>query len=114
MDDILRFRLMQPKLCMMDESELMDDREYIMQMYPARARLIMVLVEDECDRLEYEGSPMFAAFPDKETMLAISDKIYKRINCCNHDENLRYMIDVMVCDEFFVRRSRYKRRRKFF
>ena len=114
MDDIIRFRFMQPEYQVVDENELIEDREYLMQMYPARARLIMVLVEDECDRLEYEGSPMFARYPDKETALRVSRRIYDRVGCCKDDENLRHMIDVMVFDEFFVRRSRYKRRRKFF
>ena len=78
MEDIIRARLMQPELQLIDENELEADREYLMQMYPARARLIMVMVEDACDRLEYEGSPMFAQFPDKEYMLGISRNIY---NC---------------------------------
>lgn len=114
MDDIIRFRLMQPEYQLVDESELIEDRDYLVQMYPAKARLIMVLVEDECDKLEYEGSPMFAQYPDRETAFMISRKIYDRIGCIKEDENLRHLIDVMVCDEFFVRRSRYKRRRKFF
>ena len=102
-----------PELQIVDEYEIERDREYLMEMYPAKARLIMVMVEDACDKLEYEGSPMFAMYPDRETIYGIS-RIYDRVGCCKDDENLRHMIDVMVFDEFFVRRSRYKRRRKFF
>ncbi|MDE5873164.1 MAG: hypothetical protein K2H07_04555, partial [Lachnospiraceae bacterium] len=58
MDDIINQRLSVMKLQMVDERELEADREYLMQMYPAKARLIMVMVEDECDKLEFEGSPM--------------------------------------------------------
>lgn len=114
MEDIIRARFMQPELQLIDERELEEDREYLMQMYPARARLIMVMVEDACDRLEYEGSPMFAVYPDRETVLDISRKIYDKVKYNDTDNNLRYMIDVMLCNEFFFRRSRYKRRRKFF
>lgn len=114
MEDIYRIRFMQPEVQLIDEKELIEDREYLMQLYPAKARLIMVLVEDECDRLEYEGSPMFAMYPDREYLLSISGRISKRIGCTDADENLKHMIDVMVCDEFYVRRSRYKRRRKLF
>ncbi len=114
MEDIIRARFMQPELQLIDERELEADREYLMQMYPARARLIMVMVEDACDRLEYEGSPMFAVYPDRETVLDISRKIYDKVKYNDTDNNLRYMIDVMLCNEFFFRRSRYKRRRKFF
>ena len=114
MDDLMRTRFMQPELQLVDEKELEEDREYLMQMYPARARLIMVMVEDSCDRLEYEGSPMFALYPDRETILGISRKIYDKVCYNDTDNNLKHLIDVMVCNEFYVRRSRYKRRRKFF
>ncbi len=107
-------RFAMPELQLVDERELMDDREYMLQLYPAKARLIMVMVEDECDKLEYEGSPMFAPYPDKETVLGISRRIFYKVCCDRTDEHLKQMIDVMLCDEFFVRRSRYMRRRKFF
>ncbi|MBE5946803.1 MAG: hypothetical protein E7259_07680 [Lachnospiraceae bacterium] len=114
MDDMMRARLLLPELQIVDERELEEDRDYLMSMYPARARLIMVMVEDEVDKLEYEGSPMFTPYPDKETILAIARKIYDRLSYKYEDDNLRHLIEVMVFHEFFVRRSRYKRRRKFF
>lgn len=114
MDNKYQSRLMMPELQLVDERELEEDREYLMQMYPAKARLIMVMVEDECDRLEYEGSPMFAMYPDRETLLGISRRIYNKVGYSDSDETLRHLIDVMLCNEFYVRRSRYKRRRKFF
>ncbi len=114
MEDIIRARFIQPELQLIDERELEEDREYLMRMYPARARLIMVMVEDACDRLEYEGSPMFAAYPDKETVLDISRRIYDKVKYNDSDNNLRYLIDVLLCNEFMFRRNRYKRRRKFF
>lgn len=114
MEDIIRARFIQPELQLIDERELEEDREYLMRMYPARARLIMVMVEDACDRLEYEGSPMFAAYPDKGTVLDISRRIYDKVKYNDSDNNLRYLIDVLLCNEFMFRRNRYKRRRKFF
>lgn len=106
--------LVLPELQMVDEYELERDREYLVEMYPAKARLIMVMVEDACDKLEYEGSPMFAAYPDRETIYGISKQIYDKICFEDTDDSLKHMIDVMLCNEFYVRRSRYKRRRKFF
>lgn len=114
MDNKYQSRLMLPELQLVDERELEEDREYLMQMYPAKARLIMVMVEDECDRLEYEGSPMFAMYPDRESILGIARRIYDKVGYRDSDENLRHLIEVMLCNEFYVRRSRYKRRRKFF
>ncbi len=113
MDDIINQRLSVMKLQMVDERELEADREYLMQMYPAKARLIMVMVEDECDKLEFEGSPMLVPYPDKETMLGIARRIYDKISYKN-DTDLLHLIEVLVCNEYQVRRSRYKRRRHFF
>lgn len=113
MDDIIKQRLSVMKFQMVDERELEADREYLMQMYPAKARLIMVMVEDECDKLEFEGSPMLVPYPDKETMLGIARRIYDKISY-KDDNELLHLVEVLVCNEYQVRRSRYKRRRHFF
>lgn len=113
-DDVIKMRMLLPQLQIIDEAELEEDREYLMQMYPAKARLIMVMVEDECDKLEYEGSPMFAPYPDKETILGISKKIFDKVTFDKGDITLKQLIDVLICNEICVRRNRYKRRRKFF
>ena len=110
----VEFTAEQVAQALVDEYEIERDREYLMEMYPAKARLIMVMVEDACDKLEYEGSPMFAMYPDRETIYGISRIIYDKVRYNDTDQNLKHMIDVMLCNEFFVRRSRYKRRRKFF
>lgn len=97
------------------EHEIDLDRDYIMSLYPARARIIMVLIEEECDMLEYEGSSMLSAIPDRESMLAIARRVYSKVSCNDdEDNNLKYMIEVLVCNEFIIRRSRYKRRSRFF
>ncbi|MCM1272588.1 MAG: hypothetical protein NC225_03960 [Clostridium sp.] len=113
MDNMFNERMGMLRLQAVDERELEEDREYLLQMYPAKARIIMVMVQDECDRMEYEGSPMLTTYPDKETMLGIARKIYNKVS---YEENpeLRYLIEVLVCNEYQVRRSRYKRRRHFF
>lgn len=121
--------LMLPEINITMEQISEEDREYIKQMYPAKARLILALVEDECDKLEYEGSPMFAVFPDKESALKIARDIYQRIGDADNKEivetmNIRnpyqrpnplmQLIEVLVCQEFYCRRNRYRNRRRFF
>ena len=92
----------------------MRDYEYMKCLYPKEVRLISSVLEEYLDRLEYEGSPMFAMYPDRETIYGISRIIYDKVRYNDTDQNLKHLIDVMLCNEFFVRRSRYKRRRKFF
>lgn len=121
--------LMLPEINFTMEQMSEEDREYIIQMYPAKARLIMALVEDECDKLEYEGSPMFAHFPDKETALKISRNIYAKIGDNEKQDisevvsyrrpnrlpnALMQLIEVLVCQEFYCRRNRYRNRRRYF
>ncbi|MEG1458649.1 MAG: hypothetical protein RR056_07435 [Acetivibrio sp.] len=63
-----------------DNSEELDqDVEYMKGIYPQTVRKILVEVEDQCDRLEYDGSSMFSRIPDAVTLGKITDDIYIRI-----------------------------------
>ena len=46
-------------------------------LYPNTAKLIQRAVEDECDKLEYDGSVMFDEYPDKTSLDRIIDRIYE-------------------------------------
>lgn len=111
---IYQARIRTPELMLVDEQELQEDREYLCAMYPMRAKMILVMIEDACDKMEYEGSPMFAMYPDKMTILRLADQIYDKISYKEADDTLLHMIQVMLCHEFYVRRCRYKKRRKYF
>ena len=41
------------------------DFEYMKSMYPQTAKKVLPYVEDECDRMEYEGSMMYDEYPDQ-------------------------------------------------
>ena len=45
--------------------ELEADNSYLKYLYPKITRQISEFVEEECDKMEYEGSLMFDVFPDK-------------------------------------------------
>ena len=42
-----------------EEMEYERDMERMKQMYPDKAKKVQRYVEDECDKMEYEGSMMF-------------------------------------------------------
>jgi hypothetical protein len=97
-----------------DEQEYENDREYLMQMYPAKARIVMAMIENECDKLEYEQSPMYARYPDKETLLLIAAEIAGRICGGSEDEELQQLIQVLFVNECYNRRNKHRRRRRFY
>lgn len=54
------------------------DMEYFKELYPQNMRRIQEIIEDECDRLEYQGSRMFDEYPDRNMLRSLSHKIYDR------------------------------------
>lgn len=55
------------------------DYEKMKQCYPPQVANIRYMVEDTCDQLEYEGSPMFDEIPDGATTHRLAQQIYDRI-----------------------------------
>ena len=60
----------------MEELEYARDLEKLKGMYPKEVRSIQEMVEDECDKMEYEGSLMFDEYPDKLMINQIVKRIY--------------------------------------
>lgn len=64
-----------------DNSQELDrDVEYMKSIYPQAIRQVLKEVEEECDKLEYDGSCMFDALPDSVVLGTIVDKICDRID----------------------------------
>jgi hypothetical protein len=57
------------------------DYDYMKQMYPLVAKKLFHEIEEECDKLEYEGSCMFDEYPDKIYLGRIIDRIHDK---CKH------------------------------
>lgn len=64
-----------------DNAEEIDrDVMYMKKIYPRAVKKIQSEIEEECDKLEYEGSCMFDETPDCTRLGAIVDTIYKRVS----------------------------------
>ena len=63
----------------LEEMEYERDMERLKRLYPEEVRQIQELVEDECDKMEYEGSMMFDETPDRLMLRQICDRIYQGI-----------------------------------
>lgn len=68
----------------MTEMEYERDMERMKELFPEEAKQIQKLVEEECDKMEYEGSMMFDEYPDRVMLKVICDRIYQ--NATNSQE----------------------------
>ncbi len=113
---------------------LENDFNVIKSLYPRQVVGICHMVEDTCDQLEYEGSPMFVEVPDAATVHELAKKIYSRVAkdddsvvpcsggcipshvppCKQGNCLLRQLIEVMLLDEMHSRRARYWHRKNKF
>ena len=116
-DEIYIHRLRSPELMVVDEQELEEDRAYLRAMYPMCAKMILVMVEDACDRLEYEGSMMYDEYPDRLSLLRKSQEVWeqaqKRENFGENSpdwEQIRDLTGVLLLQEMLVRRKKKRRR----
>lgn len=95
----------------LEEEELcLKDYEYLRRLYPKEVRLIASILEEYLDRYEYEGSPMYVQYPDAVTIYRIANEIFKQFTFEGSDRELskiKDMIQVMVCQEMYVRRRRH-------
>ena len=60
--------------CPWEDEKARDQRKF-RELYPALARQIQPLVEEECDRMEYDGSFMFDEYPDQLQIRRISRRV---------------------------------------
>ena len=93
------------------------DFEYMKSMYPATAKRVLPYVEEECDRMEYDCSMMYDEYPDQLQLRLMGRRIYDRAK--EKEENpgdwLRDLIQVMLYQEMYKRRSDHRKyRRKYF
>jgi hypothetical protein len=114
-----------------DNSEDLDrDVEYMKQLYPYTAKMIQKEIDNECDKMEYDGSLMFDEYPDKTSLDRIVDRIYDKVK--NIDEEpqveaysmyyaprhrsnfLRDIVSLILLNEIFNRRRHYRGRRRWF
>ena len=61
-----------------DERRDRMDFEYMKSMYPDAAKQLLPYIEDECDRVAYEGSVMFDEYPDQLQLHLMGRRVYDR------------------------------------
>lgn len=83
------------------------DNRYL---YPVEVMSIQSQVEEQCDRMEYDGSLMYDEYPDKVSVQSIADQICRKVKCPYQEEiSNRWMhalVQMMLCNEMSYRRER--------
>lgn len=114
------------------EMESERDSQRLKEMYPDAAKEILPYVEEECDKMEYDGSMMFDEYPDRVMMGRIRNNIYDRVKdrfelpeeedkdemfVMNQETRRRYpprknwlgdLVDVLLFQEMHRRRCRHR------
>ena len=60
------------------EKEYEQDMERIRELYPKRMKKLLAYVEEECDKMEYEGSMMYDEYPDPVMLYRVALNIYDK------------------------------------
>lgn len=93
-----------------EEERRQQDYEYLKRLYPKEMRLVASVLEEYLDQYEYEGSPIYAQYPDAVTLYGMANKIYEQFSFSGSKEELsriKEFIQIMVCQEIYVRRRRH-------
>lgn len=111
------------------EMEYEKDMDRMRELYPREVKRILELVEEECDKMEYEGSLMFDEYPDRFMLEQITDRIAQRAQDAELGvemsqrrddmppfgppvgprDDLRNLIGVLLNHEMYRRRCRHRR-----
>lgn len=118
-----------------DERMERRDVEYMQSMFPMMAKRILPYVEEELDRMAYEGSFLYDEYPDQLQIQLMSNRIYDKVKNLegideeveveaeqwqprrnrSSDDWLKDLVQVILFQELFRRRSQHRRdRRRFY
>ena len=61
-----------------DDRNARRDYDYMKSIYPDTAKRVLPYMEEECDRMEYDGSMMYDEYPDRLQLRAAGSMIRRR------------------------------------
>lgn len=111
-----------PELSALDWMASREEREEkdfdsIKGLYPKGMRELLEFVEDVCDRMEYKGSMMYDEYPDKISVQRICDSFCgekKGEQGMGENWLMEDVLRVLLLQEMYHRRCRYRRRSELF
>ena len=86
-----------------DDRNARRDYDYMKSIYPDTAKRVLPYMEEECDRMEYDGSMMYDEYPDRLSLFRIADTISTILEQ-EAEKVSKDLIHVLVCNEIYKRR----------
>ena len=128
MDQRLPYYMAYPMPLIYDDERMeRRDFEYMKSMYPMTVKRLLPYVEEECDRMSYEGSMIYDEYPDQLQIRLMCNRIYNRakqqepkddmemeMQVSRNDDGLRDIIQILLFQELFRRRTNHRRNRRRF
>lgn len=138
MEGKLPYYMVYPMPFLYDDERLeRRDYEYMKSLYPDAAKRVLPYVEEECDRCEDPCSMMYDEYPDRLQLRMMGNRIYNQVmdneRVFGEEEDngdikgvegqqhrqgrqnwLRDLIDVVLYQELYKRRSENRRMRQKF
>lgn len=79
-------------------------------LYPVEVQEIQMVIQEMCDKMEYDGSLMYDEYPDKVSVERMAQRACKMSNCKHREEIsdrwLHALVQVLLCSEMEYRRER--------
>ena len=95
------------ELTELDGENYFSNKEYL---YPRDVLEIQQVVEEYCDRMEYDGSVMYDEYPDKALVERMAGRICEDRKCRRRqgidDSWMKALVQVLLCGEMSFRRER--------
>lgn len=87
-----------------NEARLLQDLEYLQQMYPGDVKRYQRRIAEILDRTDYEGSMIYDEYPDRYSLQAMVKSMRRILE--NEEENMptEDMIQVLLFNEIYKRR----------
>lgn len=86
------------------EAMLLQDLEYLQQMYPNDVKRYQRRVAEILDRTDYEGSMIYDEYPDRYSLQAMARSMLKVLENEEEDAPAEAMIQILLCNEVYKRR----------
>lgn len=86
------------------EALLLQDLEYLQQMYPTDVRRFQRRISEMLDRTDYEGSMIYDEYPDRYSLRALSESMRKVLEKEEQEPPTEDMIQVLLYNEIYKRR----------